>query len=87
MSRLKIGLLCVISENVARWNSEQFIRQDISNKQWRTVGGFWGSTPPPPKLRSFYKANLNSQFLEKYIRNYVIRTRISLICKLSGTPD
>jgi hypothetical protein len=51
--------------------------------------GGLGVNPPPPTttFRSFEKAEPNSQFRGKYIPNNVIRTRISLICKLSGTPD
>jgi hypothetical protein len=52
--------------------------------QWRTEG--WGGSTPP-KFRSFDKAELNSQFRGKYIRNNLIRICVSLICKLSGTPD
>jgi hypothetical protein len=37
--------------------------------------------------RSFDKAEPNSLFRGKYIRNNLIRTRGSLICKLSWTPD
>jgi hypothetical protein len=53
-------------------------------------GGVWGvqtPPPPPPKFRSFDKAKPNSQFHGKYIRNNLIRIRVSPICKLSGTPD
>jgi hypothetical protein len=52
-------------------------------------GGLGVSNPPPhpPKFRSFYKAGPNSQFRGKYIRNNLIRIRVSLICKLSGTAD
>jgi hypothetical protein len=49
-------------------------------------GGFGGSNPSPPKFRSFDKAEPNSQFHGKYIRN-LIRVLVSLIFKLSGTPD
>jgi hypothetical protein len=42
---------------------------------------------PPPKFRSFDKAEPNSHFRGKYIRNNLIRIRVSVICKLSGTPD
>jgi hypothetical protein len=51
--------------------------------------GVWvvQTLPHPPKLRSFDKAEPNSQFRGKYIRNNLIRIRGSLICKLSGTPD
>jgi hypothetical protein len=52
--------------------------------QCRTEGGF---NRPPPKLRSFEKGEPNSKFRGKYIRNNLIRIRVSLICKLSGTPD
>jgi hypothetical protein len=36
---------------------------------WRTEGG---STPPPPKFRSFDKAEPNSQFRGKYVRNCLV---------------
>jgi hypothetical protein len=48
--------------------------------------GGWG-VEPPPKFWSYDKAELNSQFRGKYIRNNLIRIRVSLICRLSGTPD
>jgi hypothetical protein len=54
--------------------------------QWRTEGGLVVQTPPPSKFRSFDKAEPNSQFRGKYICNNLIRIRVSLICKLSGTP-
>jgi hypothetical protein len=44
--------------------------------------GIWGVEPPPPKFRSFDKAEPNSQF-----SNNTIRIRDSVICNLSGTPD
>jgi hypothetical protein len=47
--------------------------------------GGWGFNPP--KFRSFDKAEPNSQFRGKYFRNNLIRIRVSLICKLSGTPN
>jgi hypothetical protein len=53
--------------------------------QWRTEGG-WGFQTTP-KFRSFDKAEPNSQFRGKYIRDNLIKIRVSLICKLSGTPD
>jgi hypothetical protein len=62
-----------------------FLRS-YSQSQWRTKGGLGGSTHPP-KLRSFDKAELNSQFHGKYIHNNVIRIQGSLFCKLSRTPD
>jgi hypothetical protein len=61
--------------------------------QWRTKGVvWWVSKPPPPppkkkkKFHSSDKADPNSQFREKYIKNNQIRIRVSLICKLSATP-
>jgi hypothetical protein len=48
--------------------------------------GIWGFKPTP-KFRSFDKAEPNPLFRGKYIRNNLIRIRVSLICKLSGTPD
>jgi hypothetical protein len=57
--------------------------------QWRIEGGgVWEvQTNPTPKFRSFDKAQPNSQFRGKYIRKNLIRIRVSLVCKLSGTPD
>jgi hypothetical protein len=41
--------------------------------QWRTEGVFGGSNhPPPPKFRSFDKAEPNSQLGGKYIRNCLV---------------
>jgi hypothetical protein len=55
---------------------------------WRTEGCLGSSTPPPPpKFQSFDKAEPNSSFRGKCIRNNLIRIRVSLICKLSGNPD
>jgi hypothetical protein len=55
--------------------------------QWRTEGGLGDSNPLPPKYKSFDKAEPNSQVLGKYIHNNLIRTKVSLICKFSGTPE
>jgi hypothetical protein len=72
--------------NVLENNCEWYI-----STRWHTegVGGGVGvfKPPPTPKLRSFDKAEPNSQFRGKYIRNNLIRIRGSLICKLIGTPD
>ena len=50
-------------------------------EQWLTEeGGLGCSNPPPPsKFRSFDKAEPNSQFRGKYIRNKLTRIRLSLI--------
>jgi hypothetical protein len=50
-------------------------------------GGLGWFNPPSPKFRSFDKAEPNSQFRGKYIHNNLIKIRVSLIYKLSGTPD
>jgi hypothetical protein len=49
-------------------------------------GGGVGAFKPFSKLRSCDKAEPNSQFRGKYIRINLIRTRVSLIFKLKGTP-
>jgi hypothetical protein len=49
--------------------------------------GGGGVKLPPPKFLSFDKAEPNSQFRGKHIRNNLISIRVSLICKFSGTPD
>jgi hypothetical protein len=46
-----------------------------------------GVPSPSPKFQSFDKAELNSQFRGKYIHNNLIRIWVSLIYKLSGTPN
>jgi hypothetical protein len=61
-----------------------------TDNHWRTQGGFWELNlppPPPPKFRSFEKAWPNSQFRWIYICNNLIRRRVSLIYKLSETPN
>jgi hypothetical protein len=39
-------------------------------------GGAGSTPPPPPKFRSFDKAEQNSQFRGKYIRKNLIRIRV-----------
>jgi hypothetical protein len=46
-----------------------------------------GGGQTPPKFQSFDKAKPKSLFRGKYIRNNLIRIHVSLICKMSGTPD
>jgi hypothetical protein len=46
-----------------------------------------GEVQTPPKVLSFAKAEPTAQFRGIYIRNNLIRIRVSFICKLSGTPD
>jgi hypothetical protein len=53
--------------------------------QWHTEGR--GGVNTPTKFQSFDKAEPNSQFHGKYILNNLIGIQVSLICKLSGTPD
>jgi hypothetical protein len=67
-------------------------REQTELLQWRVAyrevgggGGLGGFNPP--KFRSFDKAEPNSQFRGKYIRNNSITIQVSLICKLSGTPN
>jgi hypothetical protein len=47
----------------------------------------WCTEAPPPKIWSFEKAELYSQFCGKYVRNNLIRIRVLLVSKLSGNPD
>jgi hypothetical protein len=67
--------------------TSSYSTQHPGPRQWRTEGWFGGFNPPPPKFLSFDKAEPNSQFRGKYIRNSLIRIWIPLICKLSATPD
>jgi hypothetical protein len=63
---------------------------NISYKSLAYPGGvFGGFKPPPPhpKFQSFEKAWPNSQFRGIYICNNLIRIRVSLIYKLSETPN
>jgi hypothetical protein len=64
-----------------------YTHQNCVRLQWRTEGVVLGVQTHPPKFRSFDKAESNSQFHGKYMRNNLIRIWVSLICKLSGTPD
>jgi hypothetical protein len=52
--------------------------------QWRTEGG-WGVQPP--SLNSAVLTKLSRIPSGKYIRNNLIRIRVSLVCRLSGTPE
>jgi hypothetical protein len=64
------------------------LNSEINHRQGLTAGGVWGvQTPPPPRNSEVLTAELNSLFRGKYIRNNLIRIGVSLICKLSGTPD
>jgi hypothetical protein len=66
--------------------SDELLSNSICVVHWRS----WDVQHPPPprsKFPSFDKAEPNSQFREKYIRNNLIRIRVSLIYKLSATPD
>jgi hypothetical protein len=59
--------------------------------QWCTEWG-WGvgvfnPQTRPPKFRSFDKAESNPEFRGQYIRKNPIRIWVSIIGKLSGTPD
>jgi hypothetical protein len=49
------------------------------------VGG--SNRPPPPESPKFWQSCAEFPVSWKHIRNNLIRTRVSLICKLSGTPD
>jgi hypothetical protein len=66
-------------------NSRLTVSVSFSTYHRLTEGGV--QPPPPPKFRSFEKAEPNSQFRGIYIRNNLIRIRVLLICKLSGTPN
>jgi alkylated DNA nucleotide flippase Atl1 len=56
--------------------------------QWRTEEwGLVSSIPPPRNSEVLTKLSRIPSSVEKYIRNNLIRIRVSLICKLSGTPD
>jgi hypothetical protein len=63
----------------------KWLQPDCRSRGVPKGGGLGDETPP--KLRSFAKADPNSQFCGIYIRNNQIRMWVSFICKLSGTPD
>jgi hypothetical protein len=77
-------LYCYEHPNVSGYCT---ILYSVSYEQWHTEGVWGVQTPPPPKFRSFDKAEPNSQFCGKYIHNNLMQIRVSLIQKLSGTPD
>jgi hypothetical protein len=53
--------------------------------RWHTEGSL--GVLISPKFRSFDKAEPISQFCEKCMHKKQIRILVSLICKLSGTPE
>jgi hypothetical protein len=57
--------------------------------QWRTERGVWGVNPPPPphEIPKFWQSWAEFPVLWKIHPNNLIRIRVLLICKLSGTPD
>ena len=81
-------------KNVGFYNTKyalQFNRLHKTSSQWRPEGGggVWGVQTPPPKFRSFDKAEPNFQFRGKYIRNNLTRIRLSLIflsCFVKSPP-
>jgi hypothetical protein len=62
------------------WMDWRWFVQHLETVAYRGRG-VWGFKrhPPPPNFRSFDKAEPNSQFRRKYIRNKLIRIRVSLI--------
>jgi hypothetical protein len=77
-----------INQNPYSKEKRNYIKQDL-----HVISGVprgvecQGPTPSQKKLQSFEKTEPNSQFCGKYICNNLIRIQVSLICKLSGTPD
>jgi hypothetical protein len=72
--------------------AQLYVRYGGLSKKWDTQAcvtlqgrGKWRTGVP--KFRSFDKAEPNSQFRGKCIRNNLMRTRVSLICESSGIPD
>jgi hypothetical protein len=78
----KVKLCSLGSTDLLFW-SKHIVR--ISGIPMGGGGGVWGFQTPP-KFHTFDKGEPNSQFRGKYIHNNLIRIRVSLICKLSGTP-
>ena len=73
-----------------QWNNPASL---VINSHYQPVayrrGGFGVFKPPPPKFRRFDKAEPNSQFRGKYIRNNLTRIRLSLIflsCFVKSPP-
>jgi hypothetical protein len=61
-------------------------KDNLEAVAYRGRGGL-NHPPLPLKFQSFNEAEPNFQFHGKYIRNILIRIWVSLICKLSRTPD
>jgi hypothetical protein len=76
LHKCSFGDYCVLKSTISSC-------QDSGLPRGGGVEGF----KPHPKFRSFEKAEPNSLFCGKYIRNNLIRIRVSIICKLSGNPD
>jgi hypothetical protein len=66
---------------------EYKLMQDTGAVAYQGRWGFGGFDTPSPKFWSFDKAELNSQFRGKYIHNNLLRIQVSLICKLTRTPN
>jgi hypothetical protein len=71
------GESTALQARMLRVGFSMMLEWEMSTKHWRT----------PPKFRSFEKAGPNSQFCGIYIYNNLIRIRVSLIYKLSETPN
>jgi hypothetical protein len=65
----------------ANWHNTQAIYQVpfVKRLPMSYRAGVGEVQPPPPKFLSFDKAEPNSQFCGKYIRNHLIRKQVSLI--------
>jgi hypothetical protein len=77
-------VLYYVGRGYTKLQTQKLVTYHYRN-QWRTERG--SDAPPLPKFRSFDKAEPNSQFRGKHIRNNLIRIRVSPICKLRRTPD
>jgi hypothetical protein len=66
------------------YSGDEIMEEDVN--KWRTSGGRFGVLTSNPEFWSFDKAEPNSQFGGKCIRNNLIRIRVSLICKIEQNP-
>jgi hypothetical protein len=86
--KISLCLINIYRRDILSWEIyiSCLLNADVSRRGPRGEG-FGGLKSPSPKFRSFDKAQPNSQFCGKCIRNNLIKIRVSPICKLSGTPD
>jgi hypothetical protein len=77
--------LWILLDVIVGFYGMYLVAEELLNSQEAVA--YRGEFKTQLKLRSFEKTEPNFQFRGKYIRNNLIRLRISLVLKLGGNPD